>query len=154
MEVLVIRNANVQSEKGFSMAELLFVLGLFGILCTVAVSNITVLENPLASASSNLTHYIRLVRSRSISQTRSIKISPGSANTLQAESAKSCADTTFSPVSDLSLDLGNKVAFGSTSWTACFTQRGLADAYTTFTLTSAGQTKTVQIALGGGVKIQ
>jgi prepilin-type N-terminal cleavage/methylation domain-containing protein len=141
-------------QTGFSLIELLAVLALFGILCTVAVSNITVLENPLASASANLTHYFRLVRSRAISQTRSIRITPNTSNTLIAESATSCSDSTFSPINDLSLDLGTKVRFGSTNWSACFTQRGLAHAYTTFTVTSSGNTKTVQIALGGGVKIQ
>lgn len=130
------------------------VMVLFGILASVGVSNISILENPLASASANLTHHFRLVRSRAISQTRSIKVTPSSTTTLAAESAANCNETTFTPVTDLALDLGDEVHFGTTDWSACFTQRGLANEYVTFTVIGSGHTKTVQIALGGGVKIQ
>ncbi len=143
-----------RGQFGFSLIEILVSLILIGIFCKVAITNIRVLENPLTNASANLTHYFRLVRARAISQTRSIVISPSSTKRLTAKSALSCDATSFTAVNDLALDLDDDVQFGSTNWEVCFNQRGLADAYTKFSLKSTNNNKIVEIALGGGVKIE
>lgn len=56
---------------------------------------------------------------------------------------------------DLIVDLPNGASMSDTSWTACFTPRGLSESNVTFDLNDAdGQSRTVEIALGGGVRIQ
>lgn len=144
----------MEGQKGFSLLEVLVTLLLFGLLCTVAVSNLKVLENPLVSTSANLSHYFRLVRVRAIAQTRAIRVRPSSSHHLVAEAGTSCSATTFSNLSDLSLDIDDDVAVSPTNWVACFTQRGLVHDYVTFNVYSQEGTRTVEIALGGGVKIQ
>jgi prepilin-type N-terminal cleavage/methylation domain-containing protein len=140
-------------DRGFSLMEILVAIAIFGILTASVVSNISILENPLINVSANLSHYIRLVRARAISQTRSIKITPVSNRLLTAASAQNCDEVSFDAEPDLTLDLGDDVTLASTSWTACFTQRGLADDYVTFSLATAEATKVVEIALGGGIRI-
>ena len=145
---------NRPSQSGFSMVELLVSLGLFGLLCLVALSNLNVLENPLVSSTASLSHYFRLVRVRAIAQTRSIKVTPDSATRLSASTAANCSATTFTPLSDLTFDLGDDVSLGSIDWSGCFNQRGLANQSVLFTLQSASGSNSVEVALGGGVEIQ
>jgi prepilin-type N-terminal cleavage/methylation domain-containing protein len=148
------RTLRPSRQRGFTVLELLVTLGLFGLLCLVAVSNIKVLENPLVSASANLTHYFRLVRVRAIAQTRSIIVTPTSNHTFTAAAASSCTSATTTPVSDLALDIGNNVSITPINWTLCFTQRGLVHQATLFTLHSQTGVRTIEVALGGGVEIQ
>ena len=148
------RNIQVTSQTGFSLIELLVALALLGVLCTVAVTNIHTLENPLVSTSSNMSHYFRLVRVRAIAQTRSIRIAPGSAYHLEAGTASNCEAETFEPLSELDFDLDEDVRLGSTDWSVCFTQRGLVHQAVAFVLTGDNGSRTVEIALGGGVNIE
>jgi len=141
-------------ERGFSIPELLITMSLFGLLCGVAVSNLRVLENPLVSSSANLAHYLRLVRVRAVAQTRSIKVHPTSVHHIIAESGASCTGNTFTPISNLTLNLGNDVALSSIDWSVCYTPRGLVNDSAIFQIGSNTGTRTVEIALGGGVKIQ
>jgi len=141
-------------EDGFSLIEVLVTLALFGVLCTVAISNLKVLESPLISASSNLTHFFRLVRVRAIAQTRAIKVTPSSTNYLTASTAANCSETSFTPLPELFLDIGEDVSISDTSWSVCFTQRGLVDDSVSFSMSSATGSKTVEVALGGGIRIQ
>jgi len=120
----------------------------------VAASNIRVLENPLVSASANLTHYFRLVRVRAIAQTKSIIITPATNHSFTAASAASCTAETTTPVSDLSYDIGDDVSITPTDWTLCFTQRGLVHQAVLFSLHSQTGVRTIEVALGGGVEIQ
>ncbi len=136
------------------MVELIITLGLFGLLCMVAVSNIKVLENPLVSAAANLSQYFRLVRVRAIAQTRSIIVEPTSQHRLTASAAANCTSETLTPIDELELDIGDDVSLGSTDWSVCFTQRGLVHAAALFTLSSETGIRTVEIALGGGVQIR
>lgn len=141
-------------QRGFSLIELLVAVTLFGIVCTLAIANLRPLENPLVSASANLSHHFRLVRVRAIAQTRSIRIAPSSNSSISASTAANCSAETFTPITELSLDLGDDVYFGDVGWSACFNQRGLVHESVSFPLESESGTRTVEIALGGGVRIK
>lgn len=143
-----------QMQSGFTLLELITVLGLFGIICLVAASNLKVLENPLVSGAANLSHYLRLVRVRAIAQTKSITVSASSTHRLIASSAANCDAATTTPLSDLILELDDEVSISPIDWEVCFTQRGLVQDAVQFTLSSDSGVRTVEIALGGGVEIQ
>jgi len=148
------RTSKVKQNAGFSLIELLAALALLGILCTVAFTNVGALENPLVSTSSNMSHYFRLVRVRAIAQTRSIRIAPSSAYRLEAGTASNCEAEAFEPLGELDFDLDEEVRLGSTEWEVCFTQRGLVHQAVAFELSGDNGTRTVEIALGGGVHIE
>ena len=144
-------------DLGASLLELLTAVALFVILSEVVVSNIKQLHNPLADAGFEVSHFLRLARARAISQTLAIEVWPASATQLTSTSRSSCTDETDSdaPVEDLVLDLPDGTSFSDTDWSVCFTQRGLAYEHTTFELQGGrGNSKTVEVALGGGVRIQ
>jgi prepilin-type N-terminal cleavage/methylation domain-containing protein len=142
------------AQSGFSLLELVAVIGLIAVVSAIAVTNMRVLENPLVSASSNLSHYFRLVRARAISQTRSILVTAHSTHELTASAASNCSSTVFTPIDELDLDIGSDVYFSETGWSVCFTQRGLVDEAVLFTIQSGAGSKSVEIALGGGIRIR
>lgn len=144
----------LKGESGFTLLEVLVSVALIAVLMTVMMTNINTLENPLISSSSNLSHYFRLVRVRAIAQTRSILITPQSSRTLGAASAKNCDEETFTTMDDSSFELDPGVTLSSTDWEICFTQRGLVQQAVTFDITADNGTRTVEVALGGGVRIQ
>lgn len=146
--------AQPNHDRGSSLLELIVTMALIALLSAVAISNIKILENPLANASFNISHYMRLIRSRAISQTTTITVIPSSSAVISAYSADSCESEDLTEIPDLQLELEDDVHLSSTDWSVCFNQRGLASEHITFDFYTSTATKTVQIALGGGVKIE
>ena len=141
-------------ESGVTIFELLAVLFIISLISATVVSNIKEINRPLTNATFEVTHFLRLVRARAISQTQYIKVSPTSAFAIASTAGTSCALAT-SPISDLTLNLPKDTNLVSTSWSICFTPRGLTEASKTFQIRNEDSlTKTVEIALGGGVRIQ
>lgn len=142
------------TEDGFTLMNMITALGLFSVLSLMAVSNIKELENPLADASFQVSHFLRIARARAISQTMAIEISPSSSTELVASSSDSCTGV-FTPLNDLSLTLPEGSSLTNTEWSACFNQRGLSDLNLLFSLQNEeGAVRTLELALGGGVQIQ
>ena len=144
----------MSGEGGYTVSNLLVTMGLIAVLSTTAIANLREMHNPLSDASFSVEHFLRLARSRALSQTEAIQVSPSSAATFVASSSDSCTGI-MTPVANLSLTLPSGASLADTSWSICFTQRGLADANTTFDLLgSNANVKSVSIALGGGIKIE
>lgn len=141
-------------EQGFSVIELLTVLIIAGILSASVMSNIKVMNRPLTNASFEVAHFLRLARAKAISQTTYIKVAPLSAFKLVTYSGDSCANAT-TLINDLNLILPNNTSLPSTSWSICFSPRGLAPTASMFSIKDENNTtRTVEIALGGGVRMQ
>ena len=143
-----------KTQHGFTLIEVVAVLGLLSVFSLIAISNIKILENPITSASSLISHHFRLVRGRAISQTRSIRVKPSGTKQLIAEFAQNCSSETFTPLPELTLTLDNDVSLSGTTWSVCFTQRGLVDDAVNFTITSRAASRRVDVALGGGVRVR
>lgn len=129
------------------------VLALFGVLALTYTSNIKELENPLANTAHSLSHQLRLIRARAISQTTYMRVAPTSTGIIAVSKSTSCTSSTLTAVADLKYTFDSSVHLNSTSWSICFTPRGLANSHVTFTFTGATGTKTVDVALGGGTRI-
>lgn len=146
---------SIARDSGFTVMDMLTTLGILSVLALIPLSNIRELESPIDDASFQLGHYLRLVRSRAISQTLSIIVTPESSSRLTAASAENCLSEEPVAINDLTLNFPDGAYLGSTGWSVCFNQRGLSDANLSFTLTNDdGDTKDVEIALGGGVRIE
>jgi Tfp pilus assembly protein FimT len=144
----------IKNDKGYSLVNMLATLAMIGILLATATSNLKIISNPLADASFALNHYFRLSRARAISQTTVIKIAPTSTTRVVATSGETC-DTATAAVDNLAINLPTGARLVTTDWSTCFTARGLATEAITFSLIDdRGVTRTVEIALGGGSRIQ
>ncbi len=143
-----------RAESGFSFIDMLVAMALMAILSYMAVSNIKELENPLADASYQVSRFIRLIRSRAISQTIVIVIQPDSATEIVSFSSTAC-DGALTAINDLSLTLPDGSSLTDTNWSACLNQRGLSDTNLVFSIQDQeGKTRSIELALGGGVQIQ
>lgn len=143
-----------RNNQGFSVFELLIVLAILGILSGNVIANLKEISRPLTNASFEVTHFLRLARSKAISQTAFVKVMPISIFKINAYVGDTCADAT-TPITDLFLDLPSDTRLLETEWSSCFTPRGLSSEATIFSLKDDHNlTKTVEIALGGGVRMQ
>lgn len=145
----------LENERGHTIFELMVAFMIVAVLSATAVSNLKVTENPLADATFETAHFMKLVRARAISQTTYLKVSPSSTTKMIVQSGTSCATgTTYTTISDFLLVLPAGSRFSATTWSACFNPRGQASANVTFTIqdTSSGKTRTIEIALGGATQ--
>ena len=146
-------NSNQRYESGVTILELIFTLVLLSILLGIAIPNIRVMTRPLNDGAASCEQFLQLVRARAISGTAVYKVSPESSSQIGVTSGPTCATSTTT-VSDLQLKLPSGSTLVDTSWYVCFNARGRADANISFQLSGTdGGTKTVSIALGGGVKV-
>lgn len=142
-----------QSERGYTLLNVVGALALTALLAGTAVGSFKELSDPLANASFASEHFLRLARSQAISNTQAIQVSPISSSRIGAYSSGSCTGT-MTAVDNLFVDLPAGAALTDTSWSVCFTQRGLANSNVSFTIQdSDGLARTVSIALGGGTKV-
>jgi len=149
------KTQRILNQKGFSLINLAVTVSLIGILSSIAISNMKEINDPLVDASFQVTHFVRKARSEAISDTVSIQIAPISSYRIGAWSSPTSCSSTMTPVNDLFLNLPSGSNLSSTAWSICFSQRGLANSNITFNIrNTAGDTRTVEIALGGGVRIQ
>ena len=141
--------------RGYSVIELLTVLGLIAVLSAIAVMNLKEFDDPLQNAIHQLTGFLKQVRAEAISSTSAYTILPSGSARLITKKGKLCSDP--SPVFDtrVVLDLPTGAHLADTEWTLCFDSRGLPDANLEIDLSDAAAgLKTIEIMLGGAVRIK
>ncbi len=143
-----------QDENGYTIIEMIIVMALVGILAFTAMVNLPEVGNPLANAAFSSENYFRLARTTAIAHTQAMVIAPISSTQLGASSSDSC-DGTLTPIPSMTVSLPRRITFSNTSWSVCLNQRGLAKEAASFDLIdSAGGSKTVRVALGGGTMVE
>lgn len=144
----------LRDERGSSLFEVLVVLVLIGILLATAISNLDQLNRPMEAATAEVAGFLKQARARGMSTTRAYTVRPTSTEHLIAEFSNECGET---PAADpkLTLDLPRGVVLNGTSWSVCFNPRGLATSDPTIELIDEeGRTKTLEVFLGGAVRVQ
>jgi len=142
-----------ESSKGFSQIETLVVLTLLSILSAVAVYDYTHLQRDLNTATAQLEAYLNRARAKGISSTEAYFISPISNSTLVAEHGFHCSSTDRTADPELTFELPEGIEFVSTSWTVCFTSRGLSDSNVMIEMMDPDEeVETVEVLLGGGLE--
>ena len=154
----VLRNSPIYDDQsGFTLVNMLTTLSLIAILSAIAISDLKEVNSPLVDSSFQITHFLREARSKAMSKTVTVKVSPISAYSIKAEQGNSCSPTeTFTPLSPtMQSNLPNGASLTDTTWEICFTKRGLASQSSLFLIQDEeGQTRTVEVALGGASRIQ
>lgn len=145
------------ARAGFTLLELLMVMLLTGILSYIGVYNLKEMASPIEDASTSTVSFLKVVRARALATTSAYTVYPVTSTRLGARTSARCDDplgeTTVDPSLQLNFPSGAQLL--ETAWTACFTARGLAATDQTFLIRDiAGQTRTVEVLLGGSVRIQ
>ena len=121
----------------------------------IAVANLKGINNPALSASAMYRSYLKEVRAKGIARTAAYMIVPNSSNGLTASYSDRCSDSFVSFIPDplMDFELPSGATFLDTSWTVCFTSRGLASSAVTVTLLGDnGDSKQIELMLGGATR--
>lgn len=142
-------------ERGFTVTEMLVVLGLVGVLSAIAVINLNALSSPAENGAAELLGFFKQARARAIATTSAYFITPSSGTEISTSSGVNCSDPSPVPDSTLELVLPTGASLPDTSWTVCFTSRGLSDGNIAVVVNDIhGGARTVEILLGGSIRIQ
>ena len=142
----------MRSSKGFSVVELIAVLGLMTVLCGIAVFKYKDLGNPQNAAAMEVMTFIKQTRSKAIASTWAYTIKPSSLSKIDATYGSSCT-AAQTPDPQLSLKMPNGSSLTSTTWSICYEARGLSRNAVDIGVSQPTGSKTVQVVLGGAVRV-
>lgn len=144
----------VRSAAGFSVLELLVVMGLVTVLGGIAVMNLKELDDPLKNGSEQLAAFFKQARAKSVATTSAYTITPTSGRTFETHYGSSCSDLVTTDDPSLSLELPAGAYVTDTSWTLCYSARGIADGNLTVEVRDLdGEYKTIEVFLGGAARV-
>lgn len=143
-----------KNEIGFSLVEMIATLTLVSIMMGIGVAYIRGYENHAESGALELSRYFRQTRARAMSATLAYKIAPVNLTTVGVRTGSTCSTTTWSDDDSLILDLPQGVELTAVGWSICYTPRGMPSSNETVSVVDTdGDTQSVEVMLGGGVRI-
>lgn len=146
---------HASNERGVSLLESLIVLLAIAILISIGVrTDIRSLQSPLITESSNLASFFKHARSKAVSTTSAVLVKPIGYSSVKAIKGMTCDSIDQNAKGDFKIVLAPEVAMTDTDWSTCFTSRGLATENVVITMTDNKKTKTIEVMLGGGSRIQ
>lgn len=141
-------------SRGFSLFEVLVALSIFALLSTIAISNLKVLQSPVVTGAAELVSFFKAARAKAISTTMAYTVKATSSTSVVTTYAKTCSTTPQTDDATLALTLPRGATLANTGWSVCYNTRGIGDTSIDIDVRDGAVTKTVQVVLGGGVRIK
>ena len=141
------------SHRAFSLLELLVVMALGSILLGVALFNAKDYENQALTAASSFAGYLKTVRAKALATTYAYTLSAESPTQVVAKYSSTCSSETQTDDIAMNFILPAGTQFSEIPWSLCFTARGLSDSSQSISIQDHSYAKTVQIVLGGAVRV-
>lgn len=113
-------------ERGSTLMETLAVLAVMAVGLGISAMYLRPVESPLSAGATLVEGLFRQARLNAIATTSSYRVSPSTSQLLSAERGENCAATTWTADDDTEALLPEGVTFESSSWTVCFTSRGVS----------------------------
>lgn len=144
----------MNGQHGFSMTELLVVLAIMGLSAAIGSLYLDPMSTPIESGAVQLEGFFRQARLRAMATTSAHRVKPTDGSNLMVETASNCSATTWTTSGDLVQELPSGVTMTDTSWSVCFSSRGISLNNVTVTLThSKYGTRDIEVLLGGTTRI-
>ncbi len=144
----------MHGHRGFTLYELLVVVAIMGLSLAIGSLYLEPMETPLQSGAIQMEAFFRQARLRAMATTSAYRVAPSDASNLAAERAATCSASTWTPENDMELELPGGVAMNDTSWSVCFSSRGVSMNNVTVTLQhSKYGLRQVEVLLGGTTRI-
>ena len=144
----------IRNDRGTSLIELVVTLGFATVIMGIAISNLLAMERPLASASRELAGFFKQARAKAVATTSAYTVSAPDSHTIIASFGRTCSDANPTQDMRLYLELPTNINLTDTTWTVCYSARGIADTSPSLTLTGPDYSQTsVQVFLGGAVRV-
>ena len=146
--------------KGFTLVELLIVLGVVAILLGIAALDVRPLNNDARTAANEFIGVARLARSRAMGTTSAHRLVVADATTVRVEAASACADpvTVWEAQDGLSATFRRGAVFEDQApgnVLTCYDTRGIANASPTVLIRDGrNRTATVEMFAGGGIELR
>ena len=157
------------AQAGLSLPELISVIAIIGVVCTVTAPGMKTGKNALNDSSNRLSSIMKLARTQAMAQTSAYRISPQSDTHVLVERGATCGSANWEAVStfnDDSVTLDEGISFAAASqngvnanptngWNVCFDSRGMSNKTLEVSLmdSSNNQTRTLKVFRGGGVDL-
>ena len=133
-----------------TLLEMLVVLAIMGMALGISALNLAPLETPLAASTTLTEGFLRQARLSAIATTSARRVLPTSTDRLGMQTAPSCLATTWTTLGNKKLDLPSGVAVSDTSWSVCFSSRGISSGNVVITLQHETYgSEQVEVLLGG-----
>lgn len=143
----------MNNSRGYSVFELMVVVGLIATLLSVSGSQLQNLNNNSVNGAAQLAAFIKTVRARSLATTSAYRIQPTSNTTVNVTYGADCEVGTAHTPSELELELPAGAILADDTWALCYTARGIADANAVVEIFDLdNQYKQIEIYLGGAVR--
>lgn len=143
------------AQSGFSILELMATISIASLMMAYGAANLRPLEDPMNDAVSQFQGLAKQVRARAVATMSSYRMTAISPTQVTIERGTSCTDeASFVSEPSMNWEVPNKVTV-NIYCPICFNSRGLADGnhYLMFYGTADGSYKSLEVTLGGGVKV-
>jgi prepilin-type N-terminal cleavage/methylation domain-containing protein len=144
----------MNGQRGFTMSELVVVVAIMGLSLAIGSLYLEPMETPLQSGAIQMESFFRQSRLRAMATTSAYRVAPSDSSNLAVERAATCSATTWATEDDMELELPKGVAMSDTSWSVCFSSRGISMNNITVTLQhSKYGLRQVEVLLGGTTRV-
>ncbi len=138
---------------GMSMMELLVVIALLGLMLLIGGVYLKPMEQPVRSAGQMLEGLLSETRAKAIATTTVHRVRPTSDDFILVESAATCSSGAWTADDGLTLQLPRDVTLSDTTWSVCFTSRGIASQNLVMTLDHPDyDPEQLEVMVGGAVR--
>ena len=141
-------------QSGYSAIEMLTTLAVIGIVAGVITINLEPAEAPLQTGSRLVEGLLLQARSSAIATTSAYRVVPEGDRHLVIEYAGDCGDATWTNEPGAGIELPEEVSMSSTTWSVCFSRRGISTDNVTIALDhpTLGSSQ-VEVCLGGATRV-
>jgi prepilin-type N-terminal cleavage/methylation domain-containing protein len=144
---------NARKQSAFTILEMIVVLIISSTIVSLALFNSKNYANQALNGANSTMGFLKTVRAKALANTQAYTIIPSSTGRLTTRFGSTCSAATQTNDSTLTLDLPAGAVFTSTSWTLCYSTRGFANTSLNISVMDASSTRSVQVVLGGGVRL-
>jgi type II secretory pathway pseudopilin PulG len=144
----------MNGQRGTTLLELLGVLAILGIAVGAIVVRMQSSGNPLDISTSLLEGELREARFNAIATMSAYRVSPATPTRLQAEKGLNCSATTWTVDSSMNSALSTGVTMSPSSWSVCYSSRGVATDNVVVTLShSQFGSRRIEVLVGGASRV-
>lgn len=144
----------MSGQRGMTLIELLAALAVLAIALVVVAMNLLPVASPVDTSTALLEGVFREARLNAIATMSSYRVTPGSTNRLRAEKGASCSATSWTADASLDTTLPTGVTMSPSSWSVCFSSRGISTNNVVVTLAHATYgSRRVEVLFGGTSRV-
>ena len=142
-------------QAGVTIAELLVVVALAGLMATMAIWQSDTVSGGLKVGTDELVSITKTARTYAMSTTTPHRLVPITDTLIAIEYGGPCGDAgaTWPPLEDERYDLPEGTRLSSTSWDVCFTTRGWTTDVHDLRLFEGESYQDISVLLGGSVRV-